>query len=252
MKMLRAITATSLLLSIALFIGCEVSSPTDVQRNVGANFTGFYTRTGSSNETVDIVVGHHSGASILSLDLRQNGDRLEAIDNHNIIFKGSVGDFINPVASFTLEGHTTAGNKATISGTLTASGGTSSNSSGSTEGTMQGTWIEDSLFATVRAEASIPGVRTTPGNGGGGGSGPSISSNPSTITTVTGTSVLSVSGGTSPYSWQVVSGGGSVSPTPTAGSQTTTYSRNSAASGTAIIKVTDFIGRQDSISITLQ
>jgi hypothetical protein len=172
MKIFRMFVAPGLLAAGALFAGCEVDTPNQVQRNVGVDFTGFYSRTSGSN--VAAIVSNNSGAPITSLDLRQGGDRLEAIDSNGIVFKGSIGSFNGTTASFELVGKTTAGNQGTISGTLSASG---SNTTGAASGTMQGTWIENSLFATVFATASIPGVIS----GGGGGGGGSLSIVPQTI-----------------------------------------------------------------------
>lgn len=227
----------------AVFCGCEVDSASDVQRNLGVDFTGFYSRTGNSNETVAIV-SKNTGAPITSFQLRQGGDRLEAIDNHNIIFKGSIGSFNGSVATFELVGRTTAGNKATISGTLTASGG-STGTVGNTEGTMRGTWIEDAFYGTVFAVASIPGV-SQGGGGGGGGSG-ALTISPGSATVAIGSSQTfnAARNGTSvSVTWSISAGIGSLS---TFNGSSTTFTRT--AGGSATLSATDDLGNTASASI---
>jgi hypothetical protein len=225
MKLARLLALPLAAATLAIFAGCEVDSATDVQRNVGVDFTGFYTRAGTSNALL-AVVGRNTGHSITSLDLRQGGDRLEAIDNNGIVFKGSIGTFDGTTASFDLSGKTTAGNAATISGTLTAAGG-STGTVGATTGTMQGTWIEDSLFSTVFAQASIPGI-STGGGGGGGGSGLSISPNSTTVA-IGGQQTFTASGGNGTVSWALSSNVGSLS---TSTGNSTIFTRTAAGSVT--------------------
>lgn len=139
---LTYMAVATLIISLAAIIGCEVSQPNTVIRNVEVDFTGLYEHSGGR------VVSQNTGNSITRLDLRQTGDQLEAIDNNGIIFRGTIDDVVDGAGTFVLEGSTTAGQKGTISGSLTQNGDSSAE--------MRGTWIEDSIYGTVFAEATIP------------------------------------------------------------------------------------------------
>lgn len=165
---LRGIAALGLASGALLFQGCEVDSATDVQREVGVDFTGYYTHPDGSSHA---IVTKNSGTAIKSLDLRQGGDQLEAIDNVGNVWKGSLGEFNGVSSSFELNGYTTAGKKGTFSGTLTTSSAGVTNASSSAVGTMSGTYIEDDFFSTFLARATIPGsspglTNSTPTNSG--------------------------------------------------------------------------------------
>lgn len=150
----RGLAAMAVVGGTMLFQGCEVDSASDVQRTVGVDFTGFYT---NPNEGENIT-SRNSGTAISSLDLRQGGDRLEAIDNTGRIWTGSLGEFNGTSSSFELNGTTTAGTAGKFSGTISTSGGSSTNSGSASQGTMSGTYIEDGFFATFLARAAIPGA----------------------------------------------------------------------------------------------
>ncbi|MBP7829890.1 MAG: hypothetical protein KA248_08235 [Kiritimatiellae bacterium] len=124
--------------------GCEVGSADSVVRMVAVDFSGFYQGTGSNG--TQMVSPANSGDEVTLLNLRQNGDQLEAIDNNGIVFRGTLGNLVDTTASFTLEGRTTVGRSVTISGTLSGEG---------TDGTMRGTWIEPNQYSTLYAEAVI-------------------------------------------------------------------------------------------------
>ncbi len=240
MKLLRLIALPCLLLSIPLFMGCEVDSASDVQRNVGVDFTGFYANRVGSNDNA--IVSRNTGHAITTLDLRQGGDRLEAIDNNNIIFKGSIGDFRGTVASFELVGRTTAGNKGTISGTLTTSGDVGSNTAGIAVGIMQGTWIEDSLFGTVRASATVPGVTSGGGGGDGGGNGIQVSVSSSTV--AVGDSItVSAANSSGTVTWSTQNGRGHFSSTS---GNSVSFTRDVV--GTEVITGTDSVS-DDSVTV---
>ncbi len=135
--------------------GCEISSPTSVARDVGSlgtsvNITGFYQNISSNNNAR--IVAESSGEPIETLDLRQAGDLLEAIDNNGNVFHGTIGDVVGTLVNITLDGKTTAGAVGTISGSVSVGG-----VQGNSEGTMTGTWIEPDQFSTVYATATIPG-----------------------------------------------------------------------------------------------
>jgi hypothetical protein len=137
--------------------GCSVDSADSVVRSVNANVAGFYSKD-SSVCGQDRFVTANSGKQVISLDLRQTGDQLEAIDNNGIIFRGTIGNVVDNSASFNIEGSTTAGNKVLISGNIAIGGG---------EGVMRATWIEDTFYATLCGSANGPSVTSntpTPSN----------------------------------------------------------------------------------------
>lgn len=146
--MISALNTTSLILGclvgVGLLCGCEVGSSDSVTRNVGFDVTGFYQHP---NYPAQKLVAENTGSPITSLSLNQTGDQLEARDNNGIVFSGTIGDASDSSASFTLEGETTAGQSATISGTITVDGGNA---------TMRGTWIEPSLYSTVYGIGTVP------------------------------------------------------------------------------------------------
>ena len=127
-------------LTTLFLLGCEIGEADSVVSNVEINYAGFYVGDGGS------LVSEQTGAKTTSLNLRQTGDQLEAVDNNGIVFRGTIGSVVEETATFILDGSTTAGQTVTIDGTLTASG---------TEGTMRGTWIEPALYGTVSGKATI-------------------------------------------------------------------------------------------------
>ena len=133
------------LVSALVFLGCEVGSSDSVTRTVSVDFTGFYDSTETNN---DFVSPANSGSRVTSLNLRQSGDQLEAIDNNGIVFNGTLSDSTlssgTATANFELDGRTTAGQSVTISGSLSGSG---------TSGTMKGTWIEPDRYCYVVGDA---------------------------------------------------------------------------------------------------
>ena len=195
-----------------LIAGCETDSAEQVYRQVDITVEGYY--TGSP------IVSQNTGAAITSLNLRQAGDQLEAIDNNNSVFSGTIGQVTDSsIATFTITGLTTVGNEATISGSITVEG---------TQATMRGTWIEDSLFGSVYATASVPTNSVSV----------NLSLSPTTATlAVNESATFTVSGGASTsYSWSLSSS--------TAGSLNTTtgssVSYTASTSGTTqTISVTD-------------
>ena len=132
--------------SILVFTGCDGGdSGETAYRQVPLKVTGFY-RPVDGNE---VIVAGNSGAAVTVLDLRQSGDRLEAVDNNGIIFKGTIGGASDTEATITLKGRTTTGAEVTISGYISVGVGSST-------GEMRGTWIEPTLYAGLAAVASVP------------------------------------------------------------------------------------------------
>ena len=165
--------------AVLALIGCEVDSADSLTRAVGEFLiSGVY--YGQFNGRVtDRQTGHPVGR----LDVRQSGDQLEAIDNHDYVFTGTIGSESDTVGYFILRGRTTVGSEVTISGTIEKSGSTA---------TMRGSWIEPTIYGAVYAIAT--GVATNPVgtaytltvNISGSGT---VSKNPDQTTYTEGTSV---------------------------------------------------------------
>ncbi|MBP7829889.1 MAG: hypothetical protein KA248_08230 [Kiritimatiellae bacterium] len=209
--------------------GCEVGSADSVVRMLGIDFSGFYQGTGANG--TGMVSPPNSGDEVTLLNLRQNGDQLEAVDNNGIVFRGTLGNLVDTTASFTLEGRTTIGRSVTISGTLNGEG---------TDGTMRGTWIEPNQYSTLYAVGTInPSPTGVVGEITISPDGDTLYSNQnSRVFTCNDT-------GSSPFTWTVGnSSRGGVSP----GTGTSvTYTRT--ASGDNTLTVTDAAGRTDTVTI---
>ncbi len=204
--------------------GCELDSADSVVRET-LYVQGYYQNPDGP------VVGRNSGAQIKSLDVRQTGDQLEAIDNNNKVFRGTIGNASANSASFTLEGETTAGREGIMSGTFEVSGSAA---------TMRGTWIEDDFYSTVYAVATIP-----TNGGGGGGTSVKISPTSATLSSNNQTQVFTASGGSGSYTWSLSNNSGSINPTT---GSSVTYTRT--GSGNNTITVTDSKNRTASASIS--
>ena len=153
MKTLRR-SLPALLLGLAagaLIIGCTVDSANSTFRTVSVNVAGVYRYDGNNCANDGRFVTANSGRSVISLDVRQTGDSLEAIDNNGIVFRGTIGNVSDSTASYNLEGSTTAGNGVVISGSIEVGGG---------QGVMRATWIEDTFFATLCGSANGPSATT--------------------------------------------------------------------------------------------
>lgn len=247
MKILRvgAICIAHLAL-ILLPCGCEIESSDSFARNVSVDFSGFYTACDEN----DSIVQQVTGARIRTLDLRQTGDQLQAIDNNSLVWRGALGEPQNGRSSFELRGRTTEGVEGIFSGTLSSSDGGTTNSSGGANGSMTGTFIEPNLFSTFCANADIPGTIDDGNDDGGSGGDLSVSASPTTISSPTGTASLSVSGGTPPYTWSTPSAG-TISLPPSGNGSSATYNRNSAANATVTLTVTDNTGETGQVTIQL-
>ena len=149
--------------TVCLFAGCKIDSADSVSRNVGINVQGVYSGNGGP------LVRQNTGAPISSLNVIQDGSRLQAVDNNGLLFRGNIsevrtGEGQRAIASFTLNGTTTDGAEGLITGSISVQNNTA---------TMQGSWAEASLFSTVQGTASVvvpPSNGTTPpGNDNGNG-----------------------------------------------------------------------------------
>ena len=126
----------------SLLTGCEVGSADEVIAGSADNFSGLY-----ANPDGGRLTSNNSGAAIYTLSVQQDGNQLQAVDNNNQVFSGTLGDVdAQHSASFNMTGHTTAGAEATLSGTLQKSG---------TTATMTGIWAEPSLYGTINGRASV-------------------------------------------------------------------------------------------------
>lgn len=155
-----------------VFLGCELESANSVTREADIYVAGVYEHPTAGS----LLVSENSGEPITRFDLRQSGDQIEAIDNNDSVWRGTLGKESDTLASFTLSGKTTAGEDATADGTIETSGGSA---------TMRGTWVEASVYGVIY------GVATVPTNGGGGTYTLTTSVSPSGA----GTVALSPSGG---------------------------------------------------------
>lgn len=158
---LLTVTAlVTMLASTTLYMGCKIDSADSVIRNVRINVAGLY--QGETGEANNRVMSQHTGAAITQLNVVQDGDRLQAVDNNGLIFRGTIGNATggsgvgatDSSASFTLEGQTTAGAEGIISGTISVADDVA---------TMRGTWAEPSLFGNVLATASVEPTPEQPG-----------------------------------------------------------------------------------------
>ena len=195
-----------------LIVGCDTNSADEAVRNVSVDYTGFYEHPNGD------TISRNSGLKIQTFDLRQFGDQLEAIDNNGFIWRGEIGRLVDTTASFELRGGTSDGQSARIVGFLQGSG---------TSGAMTGDYIEDTLLATVYAEATIPDSTQTNqnnngGNGGnGGGAALAVNPNGNQVISTGGTVTFNATGGTGNYRWTLSNNAiGSLS---TAQGRSTTY-----------------------------
>ncbi len=158
MKLLRPGLLALILPALALIpLACEVDSSNTFTRDVSTDFSGLYAPCEGS-----VIVQQNGGRRITRLDLRQSGDSLEAVDNNGGLWRGSLGEVQNGRSSFELRGRTTTGVDAWFSGTLSTSDGGSTNSGGSANGRMTGTYVEPDRYSTFCASAGIPGSKPTP------------------------------------------------------------------------------------------
>lgn len=228
----------SALIGTAVFNGCSLSSADSTSRSVNMIVQGYYTGKDRGR-----LVQNNTGATILSLDLRQSGDQLEAVDNNGMIFRGSIGrvDDSTLQTSFTLTGSTTAGQEGSMAGVIAVEGNT---------GVMQGTWAEPSLFSTFYGVGTVPQTPTD-SNSETNSTAPSTSNTVSDITIDSGD--VTVDEG-SPTSFSVTKYSGTVTWTYDGTgdlSPTTSPSTTLTPTTSGTLKASDTSGGSDSISITV-
>jgi hypothetical protein len=137
--------------------GCEVGSPDKAYRSTGLSIAGYYTNPGTTVAVASVaaarVVSSNSGAPISTLNLRQSGNQLEAIDNNGTVLRGTIGTVSGSTATLVLSGTTTAGSPGVLDATVSVAG---------TRAVMRGTWAEGSLYGVVYGEAVVQGAAPTP------------------------------------------------------------------------------------------
>jgi len=241
-----ALRTIALLLALPLFallVGCEVDSTTSVPSdNEGTiyNFSGLYLNPNTSTNGVLPIVFPHEGSSkpsgkiIVSLRLLQYGSVLEAYDSANQTWNGSISALQGTTATFSLSGHTTAGQIVEVAGTLVYA---------AEKSTMNASWIEPTYYGTLSAIASVPPATTNSPST----SDVTVSPTAATLSSNSSTKAFSVSGGSGTYTWTVANSTyGSVNPT-TGSSVTFTSSK---VVGTTYLTVTDSAGKSDYATIT--
>jgi len=211
-------------LGVLALAGCEIDSAEKAQRDVPIYVAGVYRHPDAGSR----LVADNSGEPIEQLDLRQDGDALEAVDNNGSIFRGRIERVDGTVASFSLKGINTAGNEGTIAGTISVSGSSAE---------MRGTWIEETLYSTVYGVATIPSNMTC---------NLLLTIADTTLTNGQSTS-MSVANGQAPYTWSVSGPASLASGTTTDPANTLTYSGTNAE--TVVVTVVDARGCSDSASI---
>lgn len=207
-------------------MGCEAGSGDEAERMVDIYVNGFY-RNGSNGN----VVAHNSGNAITTMQVRQSGASLEAVDNNNMIFRGSIGDVFGDsprMASFNLDGMTTIGAPATISGQFEVKGETC---------VMRATWIEDGTYSTVFGTATVPPAPI---------SGIDITG-PESVS-VGSTNVYTANGGVGNYTWSISNG--SIGSLINTSGSSVPYAATAAGSQT--ITATDSSGNKGNIAVSQQ
>ncbi len=248
----RLVLAGLFLAAPFVYVGCEVGSADSVSRGVtgGDNATidvsGFYTG-GRTNGSYVPITSINSGSPLTTLDLRQYGDQLEAVDNFGRVWKGTIGDADSGTATITLQY-----GDLTISGTIAISG-----TEGSYTGTMNGSWIEPGVYGTIHATASIPGYQEGSDSGGTTNSTTNATTNvtvalsispagPVTLSSAGSSQLFTASGGSGSYvQWSLSANLGALSAVSGA---TTIYQRGSAT-GTQTLTVKDSDGSTKSVTI---
>lgn len=229
------LSVAAALLLFPFLSGCEIDSAENATRNVNINVAGYYT-----GDLEGRIVENNTGASITSFNIIQNGDQLQAIDNNGLIFRGSIGQVTDGSASFSLRGSTTAGQEATLAGSINVEGSTA---------TMQGTWAEPSLFARVLASGDITGGQPIIDDGGTTSITLTTSRASIDVSSADRSATLTINGGSAPFTLSVVPGTRGSLPSSTS-SRTATYTATSNNTGTATIRVSDSQGQSDTVTIT--
>ncbi len=209
--------------------GCDVDSVdsttsllADNEGNV-YNYSGLYMNTeqGSTNGYGALVFpeGKQSGAVLIWLRLLQYGSVLEGYDSAGLTWSGKISAQNGEVATFSLQGKTTAAQAVEIFGTLAYA---------SQQSTMDATWIEPAFAGSIFAQATVAPVVTNspvPTNVTGN---VTISPTSASLATNGQSQAFTATGGSGSYAWTFSGTGGTLS--SSAGSSVT-FTRNSTGSG---------------------
>ena len=125
---------------LASLAGCDIES-SDVSRASSVRVAGRYTGPDGAR-----LVANNSGAAIFRLDLEQRGDRLQGVDNNGVAYEGRLRSVEPDVATFRLDGRTTAGRPFTLTGSIEVTG---------TRANLHGTWVESDRRSGVFGTASV-------------------------------------------------------------------------------------------------
>lgn len=155
-----SLTVFSLSAFLALMIlplGCDIESGDEVVRTVEINIAGFY----EGNNAGGAVTTRQSGATVTSIAITQNGDRVEGTDNTGTRWRGNINNVSGDRANITLRGTTTTGVEVVITGTVIISGNSAS---------FTGSWVEPNLTGAFSANGTVsPQPTATPDSGDGSG-----------------------------------------------------------------------------------
>lgn len=213
-------------------IGCDVDSTDSTTSTVSDNegnvysYAGLYMNTeeGSTNGYGALVfpANRQSGVKLIWLRLLQYGSVLEGYDNAGMTWAGSISAQNGAVASFGLQGRTTAGVSVDVAGTL---------SYADQQSTLDASWIEPGFAGSIFGTATVSPVATNS----------PITTNALTLTAsptslaLNESSQLKAKYGTGSYSWPTNAAFGTI----TSSGDSAVYKRTSgAATDSATITVT--------------
>ena len=213
-------------------LGCDVDSTDSTTSVVSDNdgkihsYAGLYMNTeeGSTNGYGALVfpANRQSGVKLIWLRLLQYGSVLEGYDNAGMTWAGSISAQNGAVASFGLQGRTTAGVSVDIAGTL---------SYADQQSTLDASWIEPGFAGSIFGTAAVSPVATNS----------PITTNALTLTAsptslaLNESSQLKAKYGTGSYSWPTNAAFGTI----TSSGDSAVYKRTSgAATDSATITVT--------------
>lgn len=128
------------LLGLAVLVGwtgCELGSPDKDIRASPLNVAGLY-----KDSAGGAIVSKSTGGTITQFNVIQRGDQLQVVDNLGRVYNGTLSDN----GYFELRGVGPGGFEVLVSGTFSSATGSL---------VMSGTWVEPSLYATVRATTAV-------------------------------------------------------------------------------------------------
>ena len=213
-------------------VGCDVDSTDSTTSTISDNegniysYAGLYMNTeeGSTNGYGALVfpAGKQSGVKLIWLRLLQYGSVLEGYDNAGMTWAGSISAQNGAVASFGLQGRTTAGVSVDVAGTLSADGQLA---------TMDAAWIEPGFAGSIFGTATVSPVAT---NSPITTNSLSLTASPTSLA-LNESSQLKAKYGTGSYSWPTNAAFGTI----TSSGDSAVYKRTSgAATDSATITVT--------------